>query len=163
MHDNHLRSVVKGFTWRILGTLDTIFLSFLFTGSIGKALRIGFIELFTKILLFYVHERVWLKMKFATEEKMLNGVLTRIDKHHRSIIKGISWRVIGSLDTFWISFFVNRGDAHAAQTAFYIAATEVITKIALYWMHERVWFKVKWGRNVIKREPEPIQREAEMA
>ncbi|MBP8249829.1 MAG: DUF2061 domain-containing protein [Chitinophagales bacterium] len=149
MTDNHSRSVVKGITWRIVGTLDTIFLSFLFTGNIGKALKIGFIELFTKIFLYYVHERTWLRMKFATEEKMIKGVLTRVDKHYRSVIKGVSWRFIGSLDTFWISYFVNRGEVNAVQTAFYIAATEVITKVLLYWLHERVWFNVNWGKKRI--------------
>ncbi|MBL8006127.1 MAG: DUF2061 domain-containing protein [Ignavibacteria bacterium] len=45
-------SLIKGITWRAIGTLDTIFLSWLFTGDVTKALKIGGIELFTKIILF---------------------------------------------------------------------------------------------------------------
>jgi uncharacterized membrane protein len=101
--------------------------------------------LFTKIFLFYLHERVWMRLQFGTEEVFENGALIRKDKHYRSIIKGASWRVIGSLDTFWIAIFVNSDGAHPTQTAFYIAATEVITKIALFWFHERLWMKIKWG------------------
>ena len=61
MKETHLRSFIKGMTWRIIGTADTILLSYIFTGNIGTALKIGFIELFTKILLYYFHERIWMK------------------------------------------------------------------------------------------------------
>jgi uncharacterized membrane protein len=145
MQENHLRSVIKGASWRIVGTIDTIFLSFVYTGQIGKALKIGGVELFTKIFLFYLHERFWMRLKWGTEEvREGNNVIIR-DKHYRSIIKGASWRAIGSLDTFWIALVVNSDAPHPTQTAFYIAATEVITKIGLFWLHERIWMKVKWG------------------
>jgi uncharacterized membrane protein len=147
MADKHHRSIVKGATWRVIGTLDTIFLSLVFTGKIGKALTIGAIELFTKIFLFYLHERIWLRLAFGTEEKTIDGVLVKEEKHYRSLVKGISWRIVGSLDTFWIALFVNRGTEHAAQTAFYIAATEVLTKVLLFWLHERAWMNVKWGKD----------------
>ena len=145
MKDAHKRSVVKGATWRIIGTIDTIFLSLLFTGVIGKALQIGFIELFTKIFLFYIHERIWGTLTIGTKENIVNGSPGKRELHSRSVLKGITWRIIGSLDTFWIALFVNRDSAHAVQTAFYITATEVITKIFLYWLHERTWMKVRWG------------------
>jgi uncharacterized membrane protein len=144
--DAHKRSVLKGATWRIIGTIDTIFLSLIFTGAIGKALQIGFIELFTKIFLFYLHERAWGRLSFGTKEKIVNGVLKKGELQSRSIIKGITWRALGSLDTFWIAYFVNRNSTHAVQTALYITLTEIITKVLLYWLHERTWMKVRWGR-----------------
>jgi len=146
MKDAHKRSVVKGATWRIIGTIDTIFLSLIFTGAIGKALQIGFIELFTKIILYYLHERTWGRLSFGTKEKNVNGVVKKRELHSRSVIKGITWRTLGSLDTFWIAYYVNRDSTHAVQTAFYITATEIITKIFLYWLHERAWMKLSWGR-----------------
>ncbi len=147
MKDGHKRSFIKGATWRIVGTLDTILLSFLFTGDISKALKIGGIELFTKIFLYYLHERIWGKLKYGTKERILNGKIKIRELHSRSVVKGISWRAVGSLDTFWIAFFVNQGSEHAVQTAFYITATEVFTKVFLYWVHERVWMKVRWGKH----------------
>jgi uncharacterized membrane protein len=57
--ESHLRSLIKGITWRILGTLDTIFISYVITGDTTKAISIGGIEVFTKILLYYGHERLW--------------------------------------------------------------------------------------------------------
>lgn len=54
-----LRSAIKGVTWRIVGTIDTLILSWLFTGSLSIAAAIGGTEVFTKIILFYGHERIW--------------------------------------------------------------------------------------------------------
>jgi len=148
MRENHLRSIIKGASWRIIGTCDTIMLSLIFTGKLGKALRIGGIELFTKVALFWLHERIWMRLNFGKKIKIVNGLKIEEEQHYRSVIKGISWRIVGSLDTFWIALFVNRDSAHATQTAVYIVATEVVTKVSLFWLHERLWMKVKWGRKV---------------
>ena len=57
--ENKGRSVLKALSWRVLGTLDTILVSWLVTGSTGIAFSIGFIEVSTKIVLYYTHERIW--------------------------------------------------------------------------------------------------------
>ncbi len=57
--ESHLRSIIKGITWRIVGTLDTMLLSWLFTGSLRIAAAIGGTEVITKIGLYYLHERAW--------------------------------------------------------------------------------------------------------
>lgn len=54
-----LRSIVKSISWRIIGTLDTMLISWLVTGELKVALSIGFVELFTKMLLYFFHERIW--------------------------------------------------------------------------------------------------------
>lgn len=59
MAEKHYRSLIKATSWRVLGTLDTIVISFLITGQIKMAVSIGAVELFTKISLFYLHERLW--------------------------------------------------------------------------------------------------------
>ncbi len=65
MKENRLRSLIKGITWRMLGTLDTILISYILTGKIKTALSIGGVELFSKIALYYFHERVWEKINFG--------------------------------------------------------------------------------------------------
>ena len=65
MAEKHYRSLTKAFSWRLTGTLDTIVISFLVTGKIKLAVSIGFIELFTKIGLYYLHERIWEKIRFG--------------------------------------------------------------------------------------------------
>jgi uncharacterized membrane protein len=60
----------------------------------------------------------------------------------RSLAKTISWRTVGSIDTLVLGY-VFTGNLIIAGS---IASTEVITKIALYYLHERGWAHVKWGR-----------------
>jgi uncharacterized membrane protein len=64
------------------------------------------------------------------------------EAHSRSLLKAVSWRITGTLDTFIISFIVT-GRATIAGS---IAATELLTKIALYYGHERAWSAIHWGR-----------------
>jgi len=62
MGEQRNRSLVKAISWRATGTLDTVVISFLVTGRIKLAVSIGFVELFTKIGLYYLHERIWNKI-----------------------------------------------------------------------------------------------------
>jgi uncharacterized membrane protein len=55
----HFISFLKGVSWRVVGTLDTIMISYFVTGKIHMALSIGSVEVFTKITLFYFHDRLW--------------------------------------------------------------------------------------------------------
>ena len=64
------------------------------------------------------------------------------EHHRRSLAKAISWRITGTVDTFLISWLITGELALAGG----IAATEVVTKIVLYWLHERAWNRVSWGR-----------------
>jgi uncharacterized membrane protein len=55
------RHILKTITWRIIGTIDTIILSWLLTGSWTIGLSIGGLETITKMVLYFLHERVWFK------------------------------------------------------------------------------------------------------
>ena len=57
--DRPIKSVMKAISWRIVGTIDTMVISFFITGKVTVALSIGSIEVITKTLLYYFHERVW--------------------------------------------------------------------------------------------------------
>lgn len=65
MEETHRRSIIKGISWRITGTIDTLILSYLFTGSIKIALGIGSTEIVTKVVLYYFHERFWNKLSWG--------------------------------------------------------------------------------------------------
>ena len=69
--------------------------------------------------------------------------LRGFEAHHRSLVKAISWRIAGSMDTFVIGFIIT-GRAGLAGS---IAGTEVFTKIVFYYLHERVWALISWGRH----------------
>ena len=65
MKENKSRSIGKSISWRILASCDTILISYLITGSIAIAATIGSIEVMTKMVLYYFHERVWNKFTFG--------------------------------------------------------------------------------------------------
>lgn len=57
--DKPIKSFMKSISWRIVGTLDTIVISYFITGRITLALSIGSVEVITKTILYYFHERLW--------------------------------------------------------------------------------------------------------
>lgn len=65
------------------------------------------------------------------------------EAHRRSLAKAVSWRITGTVDTFVISAIVT-GKLTIAGS---IAATELLTKILLYYFHERVWTSIPWGHH----------------
>lgn len=64
------------------------------------------------------------------------------EAHSRSLLKAVSWRLLGSMDTFVISYLVTGKLVFAAS----IASVETVTKIILFYGHERIWAAVPWGR-----------------
>jgi uncharacterized membrane protein len=57
--DKRYRSILKAASWRLLGTIDTIAITYCVTGRINAALTVGGIESITKVILYYAHERAW--------------------------------------------------------------------------------------------------------
>jgi uncharacterized membrane protein len=83
-------------------------------------------------------------MWFSKEARGVT-LLRGAETHTRSVLKAISWRTMGTLDTFAISWFLTG----KVQIAGSIAGLELITKIAWYYLHERVWAAVQWGRRTV--------------
>ena len=65
-----------------------------------------------------------------------------IDQPRRSLIKTITWRITGSGATFGISYLISGNFVIAGS----IATIQLVTNTVLYFIHERVWDRVKWGR-----------------
>lgn len=78
--------------------------------------------------------------KQASKEKFSEA--KKSEKPIRSIAKAVSWRVIGTLDTLLISYILTGEVAIAAS----IASIDFITKMFLYFFHERIWNKISWGK-----------------
>lgn len=64
------------------------------------------------------------------------------DKPKRSLIKTITWRITGSGATFGISYLISGNFVVAGS----IASIQLVTNTVLYFVHERVWDRIKWGR-----------------
>ena len=145
------RSVAKAFSWRVVGTIDTLILSYVlitwlgpFFGmqhSQGEALEtasyIAITEVITKMVLYFLHERFWAALAWGTS--FIDGV--RSETVGRTSIKTATWRVIASVDTMLLAWFFTGNIG----TAISIGGLEVITKLILYFIHERVWSKLPFG------------------
>ena len=129
MKDNvQKRHIAKTITWRIIGTLDTIILSWLISGSSSAGFKIGFIEVITKMILYYFHERFWFKSSVK-------------DPNKRDLIKTVTWRILGTLDTMLIAWMIT-GDP---MTGLKIGFVEVVSKMLLYYIHEKAWYRIDFG------------------
>lgn len=60
-----LRSVIKALSWRLIGTIDTLVVSYVITGELLLASSIASIDFLTKLVLYFVHERVWNKITWG--------------------------------------------------------------------------------------------------
>ena len=135
--ESHLRSIVKGISWRIVATLDTIlvvlFITCLFDEcSLDFAIQIGVVEFLLKLVVYYIHERIW---QFVLKD----GEVTKKE----TIYKSISWRLVATTMTFIISGAILKA---FNEIALYIALTELFTKFVLYYLHERLWLKLPLGK-----------------
>ena len=74
------------------------------------------------------------------------------DCHHRSAIKAVSWRALGSLDTFVLSYFITGSFVFAGS----IASAETFTKVFLYYLHERAWSSLSWGCRAEPQAGQPL-------
>ena len=133
MAKTYKRHIAKTLTWRLIGTIDTIFLSWIVTGNPLTGLKIGLSEVITKMLLYYVHERVWFNIKA--------GVTKNGDSRKRHIAKTITWRIVGTLDTMMLAWWISGSPV----TGLKIGGIEVVTKMILYYIHERAWYKYDFG------------------
>ncbi len=61
MTPDRIRHILKSITWRLIGTIDTVVLSWVITGNLEIGLKIGGVEVITKMILYYFHERLWYK------------------------------------------------------------------------------------------------------
>ena len=133
MPKSYKRHIAKSITWRIVGTIDTILLSWIITGNPLTGLKIGFTEVITKMVLYYLHERVWFNIR--------SGITAKGESRKRHIAKTISWRVVGTLDTMTIAWIITGNP----MTGLKIGLVEVITKMVLYYLHERIWYRSNFG------------------
>lgn len=128
---SNIRHILKSISWRVLGSLDTMLLTFFLTGNIVLGLSISMVEFISKTFLYYLHERLWFKYKY----------FRNIPSKARHILKTVTWRFIGSLDTILIGWFI----LEDIKLGVSLGGLELVTKMVLYYLHERMWYKFKIG------------------
>jgi len=84
--------------------------------------------------LYYLHERVWFKINLSKDGRVL-------ESRKRHIAKTVTWRFIGTMDTMVLAWLISGDPLMGLKIGF----AEVITKMLLYYFHERVWYKIDFG------------------
>jgi len=150
---SHARSLAKAISWRVVGTIDTLVLSFLILTFLAPlfghdagthaetaqtATLIALTEVATKMLLYFLHERGWERLRWDVS---VDEEGHRKDGPSRSGVKTATWRVMASLDTMVLALIFTG----SLGTAVSIGGFEVITKLVLYYFHERAWAHIRWG------------------
>ncbi len=148
-----LRSIAKAISWRVVGTIDTLVLSFVVLSLLGPffgldevsasgraktAAYIALTEVATKLTLYFLHERLWSRLQW---DRDLDEEGHHRDGRRRSATKTATYRVLASLDTMLLGFIFTGSLA----TAISIGGFEVFTKLTLYFFHERSWARIRWG------------------
>jgi len=64
------RHIAKTITWRIVGTIDTMLIGWFITGNPMTGVKIGGVEVFTKMILYFFHERVWYKVNYGLPHRV---------------------------------------------------------------------------------------------
>ena len=130
------RHLAKTISWRFVGTLDTLVLSWIIAGSLTLGLKIGFFELITKMLLYCFHEKLWFNSKVK-------------ESNRRHLLKTFSWRFLATIDTIVLAAIISGNPF----TGLKIGVAEVLTKMILYFFHEKLWYRINYGlvsRNNLK-------------
>jgi uncharacterized membrane protein len=127
---SHKLHLVKAISWRITGSVDTMIWAWVLSGEWTFGIAIGGLEMLTKIVLYYVHDRIWHRTESSHQW----------DSHKTHLFKTITWRFLGTIDTIVLSWLVS-GSWHMGLQ---LGGIEIITKMVLYYMHERIWFRIKW-------------------
>ena len=131
---SYKRHIAKTITWRLVGTIDTILLAWVISGNPYTAFKIGSAEVISKLVLYYLHERFWFKVRIWAGKK-------GDESKKRHLTKTVSWRLVGTLDTFILAWFISGSPVAGLQ----IGVAEVITKMFLYYLHERAWYRLNYG------------------
>ena len=140
---SHKRHFAKAVTWRIVGTLDTMLLAWLISGNPMIGFKIGLTEVATKMFLYYLHERVWYRINLSKE-----GVLRESKKRH--FAKTVTWRLVGSMDTMLVAWIISGNPFIGLK----VGLAEITTKMILYYIHERVWYRYNFGLEAKRIERE---------
>ncbi len=130
--ESHLRSLLKGISWRFIATGTLMAIVYLVTGSIENAIAIGATEFIVKLFIYYAHERGWayyLKDKEQTKKI--------------SLYKTLVWRVIASTTSLSVIIWTQWKGGDALSSTFagagLIVTIEFFAKFVIYYLHERAW------------------------
>ena len=134
------RSFLKSISYRIVGFINTFLIIFFVInyGTNEKAfiypLYLALLVLVIKSVAYYIHERLWNKFDFGRLKKTVIKM--------RSLFKALTWRIVASTITLISAILITSNFDWTKSIVIY----EFINGIFIYYVHERIWNKLNWGR-----------------
>lgn len=141
-NEKHQRTLIKVVTWRILVTLSQFMNALIVTGSVAMGIKIAGWSLVINSMLYWLHERAW--NWFEWNKRITADNYFFKDGHPRTASKMITWRVIVNFSNFFIPYFATGSWSQAG--AFFTIT--IFVNMTLYYVHERGWNLVRWGKNL---------------
>ena len=120
--DSHIKSLLKSIVWRIIGVFWLASITWLFTGSLIQVSLITFIHHAIFLVVFYLHERVWLKIKVKPKLKYA--------------VKAVTYEVVLGNIILGIITYLITGDAYKMTK---ITLTYIQSKLVLYYFYDWIW------------------------
>lgn len=137
--ENHMRTIFKVISWRVLITFSHMINAFIVTGSLLTGVKIAGLALIINSALFWIHERAW---NFFQWNRKSSNKLEFSEGQPRSISKVVSWRILITVSNFIIPFIMTGSWGQAVL----FAGLATVVNMVLYWGHERVWNYLRYGK-----------------
>ena len=134
------RSLIKSISYRVIGFVNTFLISFLVINdginekTIKYSLYLALLVLIIKAITYYLHERLWNIFDFGR----LNKTVIKM----RSFFKALTWRIVASTITLISAILITSNLDWTKSIVIY----EFINGILIYYVHERIWNRLNWGR-----------------
>mmetsp|Transcript_7691 Transcript_7691/g.11574 ORF Transcript_7691/g.11574 Transcript_7691/m.11574 type:complete len:213 (+) Transcript_7691:35-673(+) len=132
--ESTLRSLAKAVVWRITAAIITLISSLTFSKSLATALSIVTSDFLTKSGFMFLGERVWNKVSWGKGKKE--------DGMQRSLAKALLWRLFAAGNTLICGIFIARD----LSVALKIVGSDTVFKTGLFYLNERAWARVEWGK-----------------
>ena len=132
--DTTIRTLAKTLSYRLTAALTVFILSIVLSYGAGFGIKFLIITLTIGFALFYIHERVWTRIKWLKD-----GLL---DTARRSLVKTVSWRIMSFIALFIVGMALGLSGSEALMWTIW----NNVAFIVVHYAHERLWNKITWGK-----------------
>lgn len=136
--ETQLRSVIKAIVYRILSVISIVILSLIFGASLSTAGKIGIIVIIVGTTIYYIHERLWILSSWLRNHNGLDWI-------SRSIIKTVIYRIITMIAGIIVAKIMLTDDN---STATLFGISQAVINMTLFFIVERIFNRIQWGRFV---------------
>jgi len=143
--EQHPRTIVKVFSWRVALTASHIINGFIVTGSWVTGLQIAGLAAVINSVLFWSHERIWNRAQWNRRSQ---DDLKFVEGQPRTISKILTWRVLITASNFVIPYIITGSFGSAAL----FGGIATVINMFIFWAHERLWNRITWGKSELVQQ-----------